>query len=81
MQVLDLRSWTWSKVEVKAGESASPVTVPPCAGHSLVSMGDLSSLFYSYGIESSDIDVCPCRLYPDMICLIAILTSRFFNII
>ncbi|KAM7481517.1 hypothetical protein LguiB_006100 [Lonicera macranthoides] len=39
LQVLDLRSWTWSKVEVKAGESASPVTVPPCAGHSLIPWG------------------------------------------
>lgn len=42
MQVLDLRSWTWSKVEVKHGvdkESASAVAVPPCAGHSLVSLG------------------------------------------
>ncbi|KAM7478205.1 hypothetical protein LguiA_026418 [Lonicera macranthoides] len=39
LQVLDLRSWMWSKVEVKAGESASPVTVPPCAGHSLIPWG------------------------------------------
>lgn len=75
MQVLDLRSWTWSKVEVKAGESASPVTVPPCAGHSLVSMGCVSSLLYSDCVESLDIDVCPCRLYPDTICLIAILNE------
>lgn len=41
MQVLDLRSWTWSKMEAKAGaeslESPSPVTFAPCAGHSLVS--------------------------------------------
>lgn len=42
MQVLDLRSWTWSKVEVKAGteslESPSTVPLPSCAGHSLVSI-------------------------------------------
>lgn len=42
MQVLDLRSWTWSKVEVKAGEnsseSPSPVAITPCAGHTLVSI-------------------------------------------
>lgn len=41
MQVLDLRSWTWSKIEAKSGaeslESPSPVTFAPCAGHSLVS--------------------------------------------
>ena len=40
MQVLDLRSWTWSKIEAKSGaeslESPSPVTFAPCAGHSLV---------------------------------------------
>uniref|UniRef100_A0A5B6Z672 Putative acyl-CoA-binding domain-containing protein 4-like isoform X1 n=2 Tax=Davidia involucrata TaxID=16924 RepID=A0A5B6Z672_DAVIN len=40
LQVLDLRSWTWSKVEVRAGaevlESPSPVAVAPCAGHSLI---------------------------------------------
>ncbi|KAA8536858.1 hypothetical protein F0562_029336 [Nyssa sinensis] len=40
LQVLDLRSWTWSKVEVKAAaeslESPSPVTVASCAGHSLI---------------------------------------------
>ncbi|KAJ9681918.1 hypothetical protein PVL29_018011 [Vitis rotundifolia] len=40
LQVLDLRSWTWSKVEVKAGteslESPSTVPLPPCAGHSLI---------------------------------------------
>lgn len=42
MQVLDLRSWTWSKVEVKSEteslESPSTVPLPPCAGHSLVSV-------------------------------------------
>ncbi|CBI39496.3 acyl-CoA-binding domain-containing protein 4 isoform X2 [Vitis vinifera] len=40
LQVLDLRSWTWSKVEVKAGteslESPSTVPLPSCAGHSLI---------------------------------------------
>lgn len=42
MQVLDSRSWTWSKVEVKAGEnsseSPSPLAITPCAGHTLVSI-------------------------------------------
>ena len=33
MQVLDLRSWTWSKIDAKAGVE-SPLT--RCAGHSLV---------------------------------------------
>ncbi|XP_057962846.1 acyl-CoA-binding domain-containing protein 4 [Malania oleifera] len=40
LQVLDLRSWTWSKIEVKVAaespESSSPVTIPPCAGHSFI---------------------------------------------
>ncbi|XVE89660.1 hypothetical protein DITRI_Ditri20bG0013500 [Diplodiscus trichospermus] len=37
LQVLDLRSWTWSKVEAKIGSnSPSPVNIAPCAGHSLI---------------------------------------------
>ncbi|CAL5380716.1 unnamed protein product [Camellia sinensis] len=40
LQVLDLRSWTWSRVEIKTAadslESPSLVPVPPCAGHSLI---------------------------------------------
>ncbi|KAJ4969081.1 hypothetical protein NE237_015782 [Protea cynaroides] len=40
LQVLDLRSLTWSRVDVKAGseslESPSPVPMAPCAGHSLI---------------------------------------------
>ncbi|XWS27623.1 hypothetical protein CRYUN_Cryun26dG0133500 [Craigia yunnanensis] len=41
LHVLDLRSWTWSKVEAKIGsksvESPSPVNMAPCAaGHSLI---------------------------------------------
>ncbi|XP_042517734.1 acyl-CoA-binding domain-containing protein 4-like [Macadamia integrifolia] len=40
LQVLDLRSLTWSRVEAKAGteslESPSPVRMAPCAGHSLI---------------------------------------------
>ncbi|KAL3538125.1 hypothetical protein ACH5RR_001491 [Cinchona calisaya] len=36
LQVLDLKSWTWTKVEVKAGAEASPATATPCAGHSLM---------------------------------------------
>ncbi|KAI8548001.1 hypothetical protein RHMOL_Rhmol07G0238300 [Rhododendron molle] len=43
LQVLDLRSFTWSRVEVKSGaeslESPSPLPVPPCAGHSLIPWG------------------------------------------
>ncbi|KAM7482151.1 hypothetical protein LguiB_006734 [Lonicera macranthoides] len=43
VQSLDMRSWTWSKVEVKASgealESASPVRVAPCARHSLIPWG------------------------------------------
>ncbi|XP_075103317.1 acyl-CoA-binding domain-containing protein 4 isoform X2 [Nicotiana tabacum] len=37
MQALDLKSWTWSRVEVNtAGGEASPAPVAPLAGHSLV---------------------------------------------
>nr|GMD48126.1 acyl-CoA-binding domain-containing protein 4 [Ipomoea batatas] len=35
LQALDLKSWTWSRVEVKeASEASSPTG--PCAGHSLI---------------------------------------------
>ncbi|GKV18549.1 hypothetical protein SLEP1_g28913 [Rubroshorea leprosula] len=43
LEILDLKGWTWSKVDVKAepvssesSESSSPVAVAPCAGHSLI---------------------------------------------
>ncbi|KAL9271219.1 Acyl-CoA-binding domain-containing protein [Drosera capensis] len=40
LQVLDLRTWIWSKVEVKTGtesqESTSAVPSIPCAGHTLI---------------------------------------------
>lgn len=40
IQVLDLRSWTWSKIEAKVADestdSSSSVTLTPCAGHTLV---------------------------------------------
>ncbi|XP_047322611.1 acyl-CoA-binding domain-containing protein 4-like isoform X2 [Impatiens glandulifera] len=43
LQVLDLRTWNWSKIELKVGdeslESSSPVSVSACAGHSLVPWG------------------------------------------
>lgn len=43
LQVLDLRSLTWSRVEVKPAPdsvgSPSSVLVPPCAGHSLIPWG------------------------------------------
>ncbi|KAF5803237.1 putative acyl-CoA-binding protein, ACBP [Helianthus annuus] len=35
LQILDLRNWTWSKVEVKAN-SGDTGRVTPCAGHSLI---------------------------------------------
>ncbi|XP_076900743.1 acyl-CoA-binding domain-containing protein 4-like [Bidens hawaiensis] len=35
LQTLDLRNWTWSKVEVKASSEDS-VRVTPCAGHTLI---------------------------------------------
>ncbi|KAK7392020.1 hypothetical protein VNO78_20446 [Psophocarpus tetragonolobus] len=36
--VLDLRSWTWSKIDAKveSTDSSSSVTLYPCAGHSLI---------------------------------------------
>ncbi|XP_058076208.1 acyl-CoA-binding domain-containing protein 4-like isoform X2 [Magnolia sinica] len=44
LQVLDLKSLTWSKLDMKAAteslESSSPVTLAPCAGHSLISWGN-----------------------------------------
>ncbi|KAK9084194.1 hypothetical protein Scep_030665 [Stephania cephalantha] len=44
IQVLDLRTLTWSRVEAKAAvdsvESSSPVPLAPCAGHSLISWGN-----------------------------------------
>ncbi|XP_010550980.1 PREDICTED: acyl-CoA-binding domain-containing protein 4 [Tarenaya hassleriana] len=40
LHVLDLKNWTWSRVETKVAteplESSSPVTLTPCAGHSLI---------------------------------------------
>ncbi|KAF8387811.1 hypothetical protein HHK36_026469 [Tetracentron sinense] len=52
-QVLDLRSLTWSKVEVKAGteslESSSPVQLAPCAGHSLVGIDWVSTSLWTFG--------------------------------
>ncbi|KAH1195900.1 Acyl-CoA-binding domain-containing protein 4 [Glycine max] len=38
-EVLDLRSWTWSKIEAKTGVE-SPTTSIPCAGHSLIPWGN-----------------------------------------
>ncbi|CAO2836704.1 unnamed protein product [Amaranthus hypochondriacus] len=44
LQVLDLRSWTWSRVEVKAGaetsEGEATISSIPCAGHTLVPWGN-----------------------------------------
>uniref|UniRef100_A0A7N0THX1 ACB domain-containing protein n=1 Tax=Kalanchoe fedtschenkoi TaxID=63787 RepID=A0A7N0THX1_KALFE len=40
LQVLDLRTWTWSKIEAKGtvdlSDSSSPTSLSPCAGHSLI---------------------------------------------
>ncbi|KAK8542372.1 hypothetical protein V6N12_014970 [Hibiscus sabdariffa] len=36
LHVLDLRSWTWSKVDAKSVDLSSPVNMVPCAGHSLI---------------------------------------------
>ncbi|KAL0900841.1 hypothetical protein Bca101_084802 [Brassica carinata] len=40
LYVLDLKSWTWSRIETKVGaesEETSPTLLSPCAGHSLIS--------------------------------------------
>ncbi|XP_010524874.1 PREDICTED: acyl-CoA-binding domain-containing protein 4 isoform X1 [Tarenaya hassleriana] len=41
LHALDLKNWTWSRVETKVAteplESSSPATLTPCAGHSLIS--------------------------------------------
>ncbi|GAU11507.1 hypothetical protein TSUD_344970 [Trifolium subterraneum] len=39
LHVLDLRNWTWSKLEVKAGGESS-TTLDSCAGHSLIAWGN-----------------------------------------
>ena len=39
IHVLDLRSWTWSKLEVKTGNESS-TTLDSCAGHSLIAWGN-----------------------------------------
>ncbi|KAK7284365.1 hypothetical protein RJT34_19110 [Clitoria ternatea] len=39
LHVLDLRSWTWSKIEAKV-EVESSIASTPCAGHSLVPWGN-----------------------------------------
>ncbi|RDX97553.1 Acyl-CoA-binding domain-containing protein 4 [Mucuna pruriens] len=39
LQVLDLRSWNWSKIEAKTGVEP-PTTLIPCAGHSLIPWGN-----------------------------------------
>ncbi|KAG5399159.1 hypothetical protein IGI04_020973 [Brassica rapa subsp. trilocularis] len=39
LHVLDLKSWTWSRVETKVAtesEETSPTLLSPCAGHSLI---------------------------------------------
>nr|XP_029116763.1 acyl-CoA-binding domain-containing protein 6 isoform X2 [Elaeis guineensis] len=44
LQVLDLKSLTWSKIDAKAqtGSPESPIVLPvtPCAGHSLITWGN-----------------------------------------
>ncbi|GMH07743.1 hypothetical protein Nepgr_009583 [Nepenthes gracilis] len=44
MKVLDLRTWSWSKIEVKVGtelhESTSPVPLIHCGGHTLIPWGN-----------------------------------------
>ncbi|KAL0744348.1 hypothetical protein Bca4012_085861 [Brassica carinata] len=40
LYVLDLKSWTWSRIETKVAaesEETSPTLLSPCAGHSLIS--------------------------------------------
>ncbi|CAL5194739.1 unnamed protein product [Lathyrus oleraceus] len=39
LHVLDLRRWTWSKLEAKTGDEPS-TTLDPCAGHSLIAWGN-----------------------------------------
>ncbi|XP_047341084.1 acyl-CoA-binding domain-containing protein 4-like [Impatiens glandulifera] len=71
LQVWDLRTWNWSKIELKAGdesmESSSPVSMPPCAGHSLVPWGKTKLLvvaghtkgsFESMQVKIVDLQTC-----------------------
>ncbi|CAI8615455.1 unnamed protein product [Vicia faba] len=39
IHVLDLRRWTWSKIEAKTGDEPSTI-LDPCAGHSLIAWGN-----------------------------------------
>lgn len=57
IQVLDLKNWTWSRVETKVAtesqETSTQTLLAPCAGHSLVSFFLLAKLLcnkvdYSY---------------------------------
>ncbi|KAJ7560481.1 hypothetical protein O6H91_04G131700 [Diphasiastrum complanatum] len=51
VQVLDLRTLTWSKVEQKLGQGAS---LPPCAGHNLIRWGRSLLLVAGHSKASSD---------------------------
>ena len=61
IQVLDLKSWTWSRVETKVAtesEETSPTLLSPCAGHSLVSFFNLVAFcigFYLLGFRLRNI--------------------------
>ena len=50
IQVLDLKNWTWSRVETKvvteSQETSSPATLTHCAGHSLVC---ILTIFFFFG--------------------------------
>ncbi|KAK1279128.1 Acyl-CoA-binding domain-containing protein 4 [Acorus gramineus] len=58
LQVLDLKSLTWSKVETKASagtfDPSSAVSLAPCAGHSLISWGDKLIMIAGHTKDTSE---------------------------
>ncbi|KAL2634529.1 hypothetical protein R1flu_006008 [Riccia fluitans] len=56
IQVLDLITMTWSKVEQKSATLSSPkqVTFPPCAGHSLIQLDEKLLLVAGHSKENSE---------------------------
>ncbi|CAN6468812.1 unnamed protein product [Victoria cruziana] len=58
LQVLDLKTLTWSTLEpkmaIESQESPSPASLAPCAGHSLIAWGNKILLVAGHGKDSSE---------------------------
>lgn len=55
MQVLDLKSLTWSKVDTKMASDSSQELLSPCAGHSLIQWGNKILAVAGHTKDPSDI--------------------------